>query len=99
MSWGKNGRDIADEERLNRMLIALADEQRRRILDLVKGRELQPHQIVDMLGEDCRSLSYHLRILRDSRLTVVRKCGRAHHYRFNEVEYQRLIHRMECAGA
>jgi len=92
----RNG--ISDEERINRIFIALADEQRRQILNLLRDEELQPAEILDRLGEECRSLSYHLRILRDSQLVLVREDGRAHHYRLNKTEYVKLIRRIEGAG-
>lgn len=76
-------KSLESENQITRTLIALADEQRRRILALVKDRELKPIEISDLMGEDCRSLSYHLRILRDSELVSVRPEGRVHHYRLN----------------
>lgn len=87
----KFGAEAEEQERLNRMFIALADEQRRKILYLVRDRELQPGEIVELLGDDCRSLSYHLRILRNSQLVLVRSAGRAHHYRLNRMTWQRAI--------
>lgn len=97
-NWGRFRNMVSDEERINRIFIALADEQRRHILKLVRDEELQPAEILDRLGEECRSLSYHLRILRDSRLVLVREDGRAHHYRLNKHEYMNLIRRIEGAG-
>jgi len=87
--------NVSEQERLNRLFIALADEQRRRILELIREEELQPAEILDKLGDDCRSLSYHLRILRDAQLVTVRSDGRAHLYRLNKAEYQRLLERIE----
>lgn len=87
--------EAQEQERLTRMLIALADGQRRAILRLIRDRELRPSEILDWLGEDCRSLSYHLRILRDSQLVHVEAEGREHRYRLNKQACQMLAKKIE----
>jgi DNA-binding transcriptional ArsR family regulator len=59
---------------------ALAEPSRRRILDLVRGRERSVSDLVERLGLSQPGVSKHLRVLRDAGLVDVRKDGRMRWY-------------------
>ncbi len=56
---------------------ALADANRRRILGLLKGREMAVHEIHAHLAISGASLSHHLTKLRAAGLVVSRRRGQA----------------------
>ena len=60
---------------------ALADENRVRILMVLKGRELCVCEIIDLLGLAPSTVSKHMSILKNARLVESRKDGRWVYYR------------------
>jgi len=62
---------------------AIADENRVRVLMVLRTRELCVCQIVDMLGLAPSTVSKHISILRQARLVESRKDGRWIYYRLS----------------
>jgi DNA-binding transcriptional ArsR family regulator len=62
---------------------AVAEPQRRRILDLLAGRERSVNELVDALGLTQPQVSKHLRVLREVGAVHVREDGRRRLYRLN----------------
>jgi len=60
---------------------ALADENRLRIIGVLRGRELCVCQLIELLGLAPSTVSKHLSILRSARLIDSRKQGRWMYYR------------------
>ncbi len=60
---------------------ALADENRIRILGVLRGRELCVCQLIELLGLAPSTVSKHLSILKNARLIDSRKQGRWMYYR------------------
>jgi DNA-binding transcriptional ArsR family regulator len=59
---------------------ALAEPQRRLILDLLRGRELTVGELVERLRISQPGVSKHLRVLREAGLVRVRRDGRRRWY-------------------
>jgi DNA-binding transcriptional ArsR family regulator len=59
---------------------AIAEPQRRRILDLLRGRELPVSEVVNVLDLPQSSVSKHLRVLREVDLVRVRGQGKQRLY-------------------
>lgn len=69
----------------------LADPTRRRILEVLRGRERAVNEVVDAVGLHQSGVSRHLRILRDAAFVRVRRQGKQRLYAiapepFQEVE-------------
>jgi DNA-binding transcriptional ArsR family regulator len=62
---------------------AVAEPQRRRILDLLAGGERSVNELVDGLGLTQPQVSKHLRVLREVDAVHVRDDGRRRVYRLN----------------
>jgi DNA-binding transcriptional ArsR family regulator len=62
---------------------AVAEPQRRRILDLLAGREHAVNELVALLGLTQPQVSKHLRVLREVDAVQVRDDGRRRLYRLN----------------
>jgi DNA-binding transcriptional ArsR family regulator len=62
---------------------AVAEPQRRRILDLLAGGELAVNELVARLELTQPQVSKHLRVLREVRAVAVRDDGRRRLYRLN----------------
>lgn len=60
---------------------ALSDENRVRILMLLRGRELCLCQIIEMLGLASSTVSKHMSILYQAKLVLARKEGRWRYFR------------------
>ena len=60
---------------------ALAEPNRRRILDLLRGRERAVGELVDVLGVSQPAVSKHLRVLREAGLVDVRVDAQRRWYR------------------
>ena len=67
--------------RIVRTTKALADENRIRILGVLKGRELCVCQLIELLDLAPSTVSKHLSILKNARLIDSRKQGRWMYYR------------------
>ncbi len=64
---------------------AVAEPQRRRILDLLAGGERSVSELVDGLGLSQPQVSKHLRVLREVDAVHMREDGRRRLYRLNGV--------------
>mgnify|MGYP001236405359 CR=1 FL=1 len=62
---------------------ALAEPNRRRILDLILVRERSVGELVDLMSLSQPGISKHLRILREAGLVSLRKDAKHHRYRLN----------------
>jgi DNA-binding transcriptional ArsR family regulator len=62
---------------------AVAEPQRRQILDLLAAGELPVNDLVALLGQSQPQVSKHLRVLREVGLVDVRDEGRQRLYRLN----------------
>lgn len=65
---------------------AIAEPQRRQIVDLLKKGELPVNDIADQLGLKQPQTSKHLRVLKEVGLVTVRKDGKQRLYRLNSQE-------------
>ena len=74
---------------------AIAEPQRRAILDFLAGDERPVNDLVDALGSAQPSISKHLRVLRDVGLVRARRDGRQILYRTNALAIRPLY---EWAG-
>jgi DNA-binding transcriptional ArsR family regulator len=62
---------------------AIAEPQRRRVLDLLRGGDLPVNNMVESLGLSQPQVSKHLAVLRQVGLVNVRKQGRQRVYQLN----------------
>lgn len=71
--------------RIVRTTKALADENRIRIIGVLKGRELCVCQLIELLCLAPSTVSKHLSVLRNARLIESRKQGRWMFYRLSDL--------------
>lgn len=69
---------------------AIADPTRRRVLELVRDRELAAGEIAGAFEISRPAVSRHLRVLREAGLVVERRQGRLHLYRADPTPLQEL---------
>src|SRR5690348_3606027 len=65
----------------HKVLEAIAEPTRRRILDLVRGRECSVNDLVALVGMHQPGVSRHLKVLRDAGLVEVRRDAQRRIYR------------------
>jgi DNA-binding transcriptional ArsR family regulator len=70
---------------------ALADPTRRKILDLLKGKDLTAGEIADQFEMSKPSISQHLKILKAAHLIEDEKQGQYIYYHLNTTVFQELI--------
>ena len=70
---------------------ALADPTRRKILDLLKGKDLTAGEIADQFEMSKPSISQHLKILKSAHLIEDEKQGQYIYYHLNTTVFQELI--------
>ncbi|GEM01088.1 DNA-binding transcriptional regulator, ArsR family [Halolactibacillus halophilus] len=70
---------------------ALADPTRRKILDLLKGKDLTAGEIADQFDMSKPSISQHLKILKAADLIEAEKQGQYISYHLNTTVFQELI--------
>ncbi|PXW88985.1 ArsR family transcriptional regulator [Streptohalobacillus salinus] len=70
---------------------ALADPTRRKILDLLKAKDLTAGQIADHFDMSKPSISQHLRLLKQAGLVEDEKQGQYVYYHLNITVFQELI--------
>ena len=70
---------------------ALADPTRRKILDLLKGKDLTAGEIADQFEMSKPSISQHLKILKAADLIEDEKQGQYIYYHLNTTVFQELI--------
>jgi ArsR family transcriptional regulator, arsenate/arsenite/antimonite-responsive transcriptional repressor len=76
---------------LNEVFKALADPTRRKILDLLKNRDLSAGEIADKFDMTKPSISNHLSILKKADLVLVEKKGQFMIYSLNTTLFQDVI--------
>jgi DNA-binding transcriptional ArsR family regulator len=82
---------VANVERVDAALKALAEPRRREIVRLVWGRELPATDIADHFGEVTRSaISQHLAVLKAAGLVTERREGTRRLYRADRTEMKKL---------
>ena len=62
---------------------AIADPTRRRIIDLLRGRELTPSELSEQLRIKHEALTFHLRVLLQAGVASQRRRGRNRMYRLH----------------
>jgi DNA-binding transcriptional ArsR family regulator len=67
---------VPDEEGLDEILRALAHPVRRRLLDACRERPRPAMELAAAVGEPAATVSEHLKVLRKTRLVVLRASGR-----------------------
>ena len=70
---------------------ALADPTRRKILDLLKSKDLTAGEIADQFDMSKPSISQHLKILKAAHLIENEKQGQYIYYHLNTTVFQELI--------
>jgi ArsR family transcriptional regulator len=75
---------------LTRRFRALSDENRLRIIDLLRGGERCVCELTDALGAGQSLLSFHLKTLKDAGLVTDRRDGRWAYYRLNAEVFDQL---------
>jgi len=70
---------------------ALADPTRRKILDLLKSKDLTAGEIADQFEMSKPSISQHLKILKAADLIEDEKQGQYIYYHLNTTVFQELI--------
>lgn len=76
---------------MNEVFKALADPTRRKILDLLKNRDLSAGEIADKFDMTKPSISNHLSILKKADLVLVEKKGQFMIYSLNTTLFQDVI--------
>lgn len=69
----------------------LADQTRREILDLLKGRPYTAGEIADQFDLSAATVSHHLAVLRESRLVLTRRRKQTIIYSINTEIFRRLL--------
>jgi DNA-binding transcriptional ArsR family regulator len=69
---------------------AIADPTRRRVLELVRDRELAAGEIASAFEISRPAVSRHLRVLREAGLVTERRDGRLHIYKADPTPLQEL---------
>ncbi|MBI2843911.1 MAG: winged helix-turn-helix transcriptional regulator [Armatimonadetes bacterium] len=80
-----------------RVLKAVADPVRARILYALSEKELCVCELSYLLGMSLPAVSHHLRLLRDARLIRPRKVGKFVFYQPTELNASELVRHLICA--
>lgn len=76
---------------MNNLLHALSDPTRRKILDMLKKKDLTAGEIADGFNMSKPSISHHLDILKRANLVVAEKQGQFIIYSINTTELDELL--------
>ncbi len=76
---------------MNNLLQALSDPTRRKILDMLKKKDLTAGEIADAFDMSKPSISHHLDILKRANLVVAEKQGQFITYSINTTELDELL--------
>ena len=76
---------------MNHLFQALSDPTRRKILDMLKKRDLTAGEIADAFNITKPSISHHLDILKRANLVVAEKEGQYITYSINTTELDEII--------
>jgi ArsR family transcriptional regulator, repressor of sdpIR and other operons len=83
---------------MNHLFQALSDPTRRKILDMLKKKDLTAGEIADAFDISKPSISHHLDILKRANLVVSEKQGQFITYSINTTELDELIKWMYQLG-
>jgi len=83
---------------MNHLFQALSDPTRRKILDMLKKKDLTAGEIADAFNISKPSISHHLDILKRANLVVSEKQGQFITYSINTTELDELIKWMYQLG-
>ena len=75
---------------MNEVFKALSDQTRRRILELLKEKDLTAGEIADNFAMSKPSISHHLSILKNAELVIYDKQGQNIYYSLNTTAFQEL---------
>lgn len=75
---------------LAKIFKALGDENRLRILNMLRGEERCACMLLDEMHISQPTLSHHMKILCDANLVIGRKEGKWMHYQLNAVQFQKI---------
>ena len=76
---------------MNDVFHALSDPTRRKILDMLKKKDLTAGEIADAFDMSKPSISHHLDILKRASLVVAEKQGQFINYSINTTELDELL--------
>jgi ArsR family transcriptional regulator len=76
---------------MNNLLQALSDPTRRKILDMLKRKDLTAGEIAEAFDISKPSISHHLDILKRANLVVAEKQGQFITYSINTTELDELL--------
>ncbi len=76
---------------MNHLFQALSDPTRRKILDMLKKKDLTAGEIADAFNISKPSISHHLDILKRANLVVAEKQGQFITYSINTTELDELL--------
>lgn len=83
---------------LAKIFKALGDENRLRILGMLKGEERCACMLLDEMQITQPTLSHHMKILCDVDLVIGRKEGKWMHYRLNVEQFQNVAQFLQTAA-
>lgn len=75
---------------MNETFKALSDQTRRRILEMLKERDMTAGEIADQFDISKPSISHHLNILKNVGLIIADKQGQNIYYSLNTTELQEI---------
>jgi DNA-binding transcriptional ArsR family regulator len=84
---------------MNQLFQALSDPTRRKILDMLKKKDLTAGEIADAFNISRPSISHHLDILKRANLVVAEKQGQFVAYSINTTELDELLKWIYQLGA
>lgn len=76
---------------LNNTFKALADRNRRRIINMLKERDMTAGEIAERFSISKPSISHHLNILKQAKLVLAEKKGQHVYYSLNTTVVQDLL--------
>ncbi len=76
---------------MNDLFHALSDPTRRKILDMLKKKDLTAGEIADVFDISKPSISHHLNILKRANLVIAEKRGQFVNYSINTTELDELL--------
>lgn len=75
---------------MNKVFKALGDPTRRKILELLKSKEMSAGEIADSFNISKPSISHHLNLLKDAELVLWEKDGQSIIYSLNTTVIQEI---------
>jgi DNA-binding transcriptional ArsR family regulator len=76
---------------INELFKALSDENRRKILDLLRDRDLTVGEIADHFAMSKPGISQHLSVLKNANLVFAEKKGQYVYYSLNSSVFQDVM--------